>query len=140
MAERAMEMGNIYDMNKQLVSQTCSPLDEKTIAKMQQSLTKWFSDNNSFHAVMLLAHENKDYTIIFPEGFYHLAAQDIVEILQNRGKILSYEKADGNAWEIWIEIPIKGPVVYYLFDYTNALVYSSERAGDKLKEKLRKIT
>jgi hypothetical protein len=86
-------------------------------------LEQWFNWQLDGYA-MLLCRERYDFTV------FHLyqkanpnppkiAASELIEVLQNRGKILSIEKANthlmNNAWEIWMDINGEA-FVYYLFN------------------------
>jgi ubiquitin C-terminal hydrolase len=68
---------------------------------------------------MLLCRERYDFTVFHlyeklnrnpPEA----AAKELIDVLKNRGKILSIEKF-ANYWEIWLAIDEEA-FVYYLFN------------------------
>lgn len=72
---------------------------------------------------MLLCRERYDFTVIHlnekqNSNSSKIATNELIDILKNRGKILSIEKdnttIDNNAWEIWIKIG-KEAFAYYLF-------------------------
>ena len=70
---------------------------------------------------MLLCRERYDFTVFHLYQKQNLnppavAAQELIELLRERGTILSIEKdIDNNIWEIWIKIDAD-PFVYYLFN------------------------
>lgn len=113
-------LGNLYDMNKQaMLSQPV--LTKEQIDKIKPDLEDWFNWTLDGYA-MLLCRERYDFTI------FHLyekenpnppqiAVTELIDLLKNRGKILSIEKDSetmNNAWEIWVKIDGEA-FVYYLF-------------------------
>ena len=113
-------LGNLYDMNKQaMLSQPV--LTKEQIDKIKPDLEDWFNWTLDGYA-MLLCRERYDFTI------FHLyekenpnppqiAVTELIDLLKNRGKILSIEKDSetmNNAWEIWIKIGNEA-FAYYLF-------------------------
>ena len=124
--EQSISMGNLYDLNKQIMEQTAKPLTHLELAAKQEALDDWFNWKIDCYA-MLLCHERRDYTI------FHLyenqnpnptaiAAKECIECLKERGEILSIEKTSDNiAWEIWIKIK-NGYFCYYLFPYDDGVI------------------
>ena len=123
--EKTLEMGNLYEMNKHLISQTVKPLSHLELAAIQLKLEDWFNMIIDTYA-MLLCHERRDYTI------FHLyeaqnpnppavAASELIGCLTDRGEILTIEETPDQAWEIWLKIDSE-PVCYYLFKYDNAVI------------------
>lgn len=113
-------LGNLYDMNKQaMLSQPV--LTKEQIDKIKPDLEDWFNWTLDGYA-MLLCRERYDFTI------FHLyekenpnppqiAVTELIDLLKNRGKILSIEKDSetmNNAWEIWVKISGEA-FAYYLF-------------------------
>ena len=113
-------LGNLYDMNKQaMLSQPV--LTKEQIDKIKPDLEDWFNWTLDGYA-MLLCRERYDFTI------FHLyekenpnppqiAVTELIDLLKNRGKILSIEKDSetmNNAWEIWVKIGEEA-FAYYLF-------------------------
>ena len=113
-------LGNLYDMNKQaMLSQPV--LTKEQIDKIKPDLEYWFNWTLDGYA-MLLCRERYDFTI------FHLyekenpnppqiAVTELIDLLKNRGKILSIEKDSetmNNAWEIWVKIGEEA-FAYYLF-------------------------
>lgn len=113
-------LGNLYDMNKQvMLSQPV--LTKEQIDKIKPDLEDWFNWTLDGYA-MLLCRERYDFTI------FHLyekenpnppqiAVAELIDLLKNRGKILSIEKDSetmNNAWEIWVKIGEEA-FAYYLF-------------------------
>lgn len=113
-------LGNLYDINKQaMLSQPV--LTKEQIDKIKPNLEDWFNWTLDGYA-MLLCRERYDFTV------FHLyekenpnppqiAVTELIDLLKNRGKILSIEKDSetmNNAWEIWVKIGEEA-FAYYLF-------------------------
>lgn len=118
-------LGTLYDMNKQLISQTAKPLNHLELAAVQMKIEDWFNwiiDNYA----MLLCHERRDYTIFHlyekeNENPPAIAAKELILCLKERGEILSIDENEDKAWEIWLMID-KQPYCYYLFRYDEAVI------------------
>ena len=118
-------LGTLYEMNKQLISQSAKPLGHLELAAVQMKIEDWFNwiiDNYA----MLLCHERRDYTIFHlyeteNENPPAIAAQELIGCLQDRGDILSIDENKDKAWEIWLMID-KQPYCYYLFRYDEAVI------------------
>lgn len=100
-----VSLGTLYDFNKQLILRQ-GKLTGKKIESIKKELEDWFNWQIDGYA-MLLCRERYDFTV------FHLyeklnrnppavAANELIDILKNRGKILSIEKEDNDKWEIWI--------------------------------------
>lgn len=120
-----INLGNLYDMNKQLMEQVGEPISELALYPYQTKIEDWFNWNIDSYA-MLLCHERRDYTV------FHLyekqnsnppaiAAKELINCLLNRGEVLSIEETNDKAWEIWLRID-KEVYCYYLFNYDNAVI------------------
>jgi len=105
-------------MNKQIIDKE-KPLTTEQLKEIQEKLETWFNWYLDGYA-MLLCRERYDFTV------FHLymkanpnppkiAAKELIDLLKERGKILSIEKEiDDNKWEIWLKIN-KEIFAYYLF-------------------------
>ena len=112
-----VSLGTLYDFNKQLILQQ-GKLTGKKIESIKKELEDWFNWQIDGYA-MLLCRERYDFTV------FHLyeklnrnppavAANELIDILKNRGKILSIEQEE-DKWEIWIQIGGEA-FAYYLFN------------------------
>ena len=112
-----VSLGTLYDFNKQLILRQ-SKLTGKKIESIKKELEDWFNWQIDGYA-MLLCRERYDFTV------FHLyeklnrnppavAANELIDILKNRGKILSIEQEE-DKWEIWLEIGGEA-FAYYLFN------------------------
>lgn len=120
MANKNLVLGNLYEFNKQAILAQ-GKLSKSKILEKKAELEDWFNMQLDTYA-MLLCRERYDFTI------FHLyekenqnppavAATELIEVLKNRGKILSIEKdnTNTNTWEIWLEIDNEA-FAYYLFN------------------------
>ena len=125
-----VSLGNLYDMNKQLMAQEPEITSEKLLA-VKEELRKWFSDNFKQKYFMLLCHELRDYTLfnLDKTNSWHIAppmaimsvANDLIECMTNRGTLLTIDKQKMGGWEIWIRNE-EGCFAYYLFPYGKAVL------------------
>ena len=125
-----VSLGNLYDMNKQLMEQEPAISDaELQLAK--EHLRNWISANFKQKYLMLLCHELRDYTVFNldktstwyaaqPSTIFE-AANDIIECMTNRGTLLTIDEQGDGAWELWIRNP-EGCFAYYLFPYGEAVI------------------
>lgn len=116
-----ISLGTLYDLNKTAVLKE-GRLSKSKIEAIKPALEDWFNWQLDGYA-MLLCRERYDFTV------FHLyekqnpnppkiAVTELIDLLDNRGKILSIEKDTetiNNAWEIWLEIDGEA-FVYYLFN------------------------
>lgn len=124
MAENiSLEIGNLYEFNKQLVKQYEKPLTHPELAAKQEELEDFFESVIEY--AMLLCNEQKDYTVFHLSRSItspHFAAREALGCCTDRGNVYSIEKTeDGIAYEIWIEIDSK-MYCYYLFPYDQAVI------------------
>lgn len=97
------------------------PLTFNEVEAIKPSLEEWFNWQIDGYAI-LLCRERYDFTV------FHLyekenprpqevAVKELIELLKERGKILSIEKDTTNdkAWEIWLKIDDEN-YAYYLFN------------------------
>lgn len=112
-----ISLGNLYDINKQLMA-TMPEMTDAEINLITPQLEEWFNWKLDGYA-MLLCRERYDFTVFhlyekqnpYPQK---VAVSELFELLKERGKILSIEKADEISWEIWIKIDEEA-FVFYLF-------------------------
>ena len=122
-------LGNLYDMNKQMMENE-PPLAKEGLVAAYDNLLSWFKEKNMRY-FMLLCNELKDYTIFnldksaswakIPLERCEYAAGDVLECMSNRGTLLSVELQDTGAWELWIR-NAEGCFAYYLFPYGDAVI------------------
>ena len=117
MKTKEIPIGTLYDFNKQIILRQ-GKLTGKKIESIKKELEDWFNWQIDGYA-MLLCRERYDFTV------FHLyeklnrnppavAANELIDVLKNRGKILSIEQEE-DKWEIWLEIGGEA-FAYYLFN------------------------
>ena len=115
-------VGNLYDLNKNLIKKTVLPMSEEELANKKQIILDLLS-NIPHEYMMLLCHDRRDYTIFQIDN----NIEDCVNILideccKNRGQVCSIEKTeDGQAIEIWLNIEDEA-FCYYFFSYSEAVI------------------
>lgn len=119
MANKEIKLGTtLYDVNKQIMTKE-KPLTSNQLIEIQDKLETWFNWYLDGYA-MLLCRERYDFTIFHLYAKANpnppkIAAKELIDLLKERGKILSIEKEiDDNKWEIWLKID-KEIFAYYLF-------------------------
>lgn len=102
-----ISVGNLYDLNKDLVEKETKPLTQEELA-IKKEMVHNFLINNEAEYYMLLCNEKKDYTVFNLLNMNEMfPAEDEVpnilidECLKNRGEIRSIElTANKDAIEI----------------------------------------
>lgn len=123
-------LGNIYDINKQLMEQEPG-ITEAELQLAKEHLRTWFTHNFNQKYFMMLCHELRDYTVFNldktdswkmakPQTIMSVA-NDVIECMQNRGTLIMIDEQDANSWELWIRND-EGCFVYYLFPYGTAVL------------------
>lgn len=122
-----LEMGTVYDLNKQLVQST-----EKVISPYKlnekKKLIKTFVRECKDNYFMLLCNDRKDYTIFncvsdkTEDKLNELANIFVDECLINRGQIKGIDLTEHkDAIEIWLSIDDEA-FCYYFFPYDLGIV------------------
>ena len=122
-----VEMGTVYDLNKQLVQST-----EKVISPYKlnekKKLIKTFVRECKDNYFMLLCNERKDYTIFncisdkTEDKLNELANVFVDECLINRGQIKGIDLTEyKDAIEVWLSIDDEA-FCYYFFPYDLGIV------------------
>ncbi len=119
-----LEAGTLYDMNKQLVDQE-KEMSKSKIRELTDKLFLWFvnqMDKRRYY--MLLNNDKHDYTVfvLTEQALAHSAAKECIGCLTDRGGLVSGDKLQDGNWEFWIHTPEGESIVYYLFDYTQAVI------------------
>ena len=116
---------NLYDFNKANMAQI-KPYDIITLNRLCKKAAEdiWSTFNQGCYSYwMLLCRERNDYTIFRLEDSISDFESALIECLTNRGKTLDITKQKDGNYEIWIrDIITNDNVVYYLFDYNNAII------------------
>lgn len=124
-----VSLGNLYDMNKQLMDKEPA-LSDEAISEVKEGLRAWFFEKINQKYYMLLCHEQRDYTLFNLDGLRIgstdkekciSATYDVIDCMRNRGTILSIDLQNDGAYEIWIRND-EGCFAYYLFPYGAAVL------------------
>lgn len=122
--EAEISMGNMYEVNKQLMKYE-TPITEEEIINRKNDITNWlFETDNKYY--MLLCHEKRDYTIFAVQS--EMGAEDIADILideciYNRGDLVAIDKVPNEeVYEIWIKDLSDEYNCYYFFPYGEAVI------------------
>ena len=119
-----VSLGTLYDFNKQMLSKQ-KKLNQFEINQIKPEIEEWFNWQIDGYA-MLLCRERYDFTIFHlyekqNSNPCKIAVTELIDLLKNRGEILSIEKdttnsyMTNNAWEIWLKIDGEA-FAYYLFN------------------------
>ncbi len=116
-------LGSLYDFNKQAMLQE-PILSVADKGKAIDQLVDELLNNISSKAYMCLNNERRDFTIFLntqiPKMKGHIR-NDIREFLDNRGDLISIDKQENGAFEIWLRDNDEC-FCYMFFDYTNAII------------------
>lgn len=116
---------NLYDFNKANMAQI-KPYDVITLNRICKKTVEdiWGRfPQGTYSYWMLLCRERNDYTVFRLEDSISDFESALKECLNNRGKVLDITKQLDNNYEIWIrDFDTDENVVYYLFDYNNAII------------------
>ena len=115
---------NLYDLNKNVISQL-DPLTHGEIT-MKMGLIKEYYDkaNNTYH--MLLCKDFNYYTIFNYDSMLSFPdfSSAICTIITELGEVYSIELLEDGAIEIWIKpTGEESPYAFYLFPYDAGVVY-----------------
>lgn len=116
-------LGNLYDFNKQaMLLEPVLNVVDKNVAI--EKVVKELMESSDVKAWMCLNHERRDYTIFLNTQEPKMKGQirqDLREYLDNRGDLISIEKQDDGAYEIWVKENAEC-FCYMFFDYSNAII------------------
>ena len=120
-----MPVINLYDFNKVNMA-NIKPYDVITLNRLCKKTAEdiWHTFKQGCYSYwMLLCRERNDYTIFRLEDSISDFESALIECLNNRGKVLDITKQEDGNYEIWIRDNVTDDnVVYYLFDYNNAII------------------
>lgn len=113
---------NLYEFNKVQMSQV-PPLDVIWLGRHCSEVAQEMINSKS-KFWMLLCRERNDYTIFWIKNDNkNKFGADLFETLNNRGIIIDFTKQPDNNYEVWVRDNLTNEnFVYYLFDYSNAIV------------------
>lgn len=99
-----INLGTLYDLNKQIMIQQNS-LSAEDYRHSLTNICGWLSSNNNKY-YMLLNRERADYTVFNMLDFnYNKILNELREVLDYRGTILAIDYVHGeDYYDIWIKI------------------------------------
>lgn len=120
---------SLYEFNKTNMAQI-KPYDPIVLHRLCKKVASDIWDANFLAEEprdksywMLLCKERSDYTIFCIEYNVKELASAIKDCLSNRGHVLDITRQSNGSYEIWIrDFDTEENVVYYLFDYNNAII------------------
>lgn len=122
-----LEMGTVYDLNKQLV-ETAEKVISPYKLNEKKKIIKQFVRENKDNYFMLLCNERRDYTLFNiisnkeEDKLNELANVFVDECLQNRGNIKGIDLTENkDAIEVWLSIEGES-YCYYFFPYNAGVV------------------
>jgi len=118
----------LYDFNKENMAQI-NPYTKEDLEKLCSQVAEhiwgdfFYKNPEDKTYWMLLCRERNDYTVFCVKDSMVELTEAIKDCLVNRGQVLDItEQSDGN-YEIWIrDYLTQENVVYYLFDYNEAII------------------
>lgn len=117
-----LQAGTLYEMNQSLVDQE-KELSRSKIRELTDKLFLWFANQmNKRSYYMLLNNDEHDYTVFVLTDRARTAAEECIGCLTDRGGLVSGEMLQDGNWEFWIHTPDGRSLVYYLFNYTQAVI------------------
>lgn len=129
MTKKEMEVGSLYELNQQVMSQL-PPQPHDFLQEQLFKIKNWFIEKDSKY-FMLLCKEKADYTLFnfkykntkddmfneFKNTISKKAVQELEECVKDRGILMAINKASEDAWEIWIKkFFTKEVCMYMLFE------------------------
>ena len=131
--EVQLDLGTVYDMNKELVEQTQKPLSLSALHDVEKKLRKWCGKNVQEY-MMLYCKELNDFTLFRRLNYVQsisLVCEQVIMCLRERGDILSIDFLEDGAVECWVKTD-DDIHAFYLFKYDDAVILGDEQW---LKEK-----
>lgn len=113
---------NIYELNKQLISQMAA-LSEEDLEDSKQLIRGYFQEHeNEFY--MLLCKDISYYTLFYIVDYITepAAADEVIECIKDIGTVKSIDRTEDGAIEIWAQPGESDPLVMYLFPYDMGVI------------------
>lgn len=114
---------NIYDLNKQLISQMVALSDEDLVNSKQLIKDYFQEQGNRFY--MLLCKDISYYTlfeIVEDTWVQPAAADEVIACIKDIGTVKSIDRTEDGAIEIWAQPGESDPLVMYLFPYDAGVI------------------
>ena len=114
---------NIYELNKQLISQMANLTDEDLVNSKQLIKDYFQEQGNRFY--MLLCKDINYYTlfeIVEDTWVQPAAADEVIECIKEIGTVKSIDRTEDGAIEIWAQPDESDPLAMYLFPYDAGVI------------------
>ena len=112
-----LNLGTLYEWNKEAFKQE-KPLDAIALNVCVNEMIIDAGDKSKYNKLpitwMLLCRERNDYTI-FEINTIEGTIKEMKEVLKERGKVLSIDKQENGAYEIWLRDHDTEENVMYMF-------------------------
>lgn len=111
----------LYQLNKYVV-QGLPKLSKEEVVEQRSNMVDWIAKQKNCKYLMLLSHDNKDFTIFTRSGLIDekpgKVASEVMEIALSRGDFkVGSENENTGGYEMWI-----GDAFYVLFNYTSGVI------------------
>lgn len=113
---------NIYELNKQLISQMAA-LSDEDLEDSKQLIRGYFQkQENEFY--MLLCKDISYYTLFHIVDYITepAAADEVIECIKEIGTVKSIDRTEDGAIEIWAQPGESDPLAMYLFPYDMGVI------------------
>lgn len=118
--EGTLSLGNVYDMNKQIISQM--PILNKEKIKEAIENIKTYAKDNDGKFFMLLCNELKYYTVFVKDNGHYEMPNEVIECAAELGKLKSVSIDENGAVELWVQPEGDEPHVMYFFNYDKGVI------------------
>lgn len=113
---------NIYELNKQLISQMAA-LSDEDLEDSKQLIRGYLQEHeNEFY--MLLCKDISYYTLFHIVDYITepAAADEVIECIKEIGTVKSIDRTEDGAIEIWAQPGESDPLAMYLFPYDAGVI------------------
>lgn len=112
-----VEMGTLYELNKQVMAQL-PPQAPEVLQHNMNLIGAWFSSTDKQHWFMLMCKERSDFTLIHIKNSNYIdALNNLKEVLEERGEILAIQYVHGeDVFEIWVKTKDGEVFMFMLFE------------------------
>ena len=114
---------NMYEMNKQFISQLAN-LSDEDLENSRELIRNYFKEQaNEYY--MLLCKDISYYTLFHINDKFTepTAADEVIECVKCIGTVKAIDLTEGeSAIEIWVQEDSKDPMVMYLFTYDTGVI------------------
>ena len=119
-----MNMGNLYDFNKNAMKQE-KPIDAILANKRLSKISKEMKENGNYY--FMICPDNRQYIMfhVDEKSTCYNVQDELTEVLNNRGKLIDIDmtNSDKQIWEFWIEDKFTNELyMYQLINYSKDII------------------